>query len=141
MSGNEVKVGFGRASLWKSWHTERPLADEIDVRAVVADSAAGRAAIAVADVCGMWPSTCLRLRRAVAAQIGTAEERVGIFCTQNHGAPMEAPDLYDLHPHCGRIPAGRIRFSCGHSRSSSRRSAAAGEPPAGGESAAMSPTP
>lgn len=96
MSESPIEVGFGSASLWGSWETERPLADEIDVRSLVAGGEGEWAAILAADVCGMWPSTCGRLRDAVAAALETEPERVGIFCTQNHGAPMEGPELYDL---------------------------------------------
>ncbi len=95
-SGSGVGVGFGRASLWGTWATDRPCADDIDVRSLVAVDAAGPAALLTADVCGMWPSTCTSLGDAVAAALGTAPERVGIFCTQNHGAPMEGPGVYDL---------------------------------------------
>ena len=90
-----IRVGFGKASLWGSWVTERPCADEIGVRSLVAVDATGPAALLVADVCGMWPSTCMALRQAVATALGTDPDRVGIFCTQNHGAPMEGPGVYD----------------------------------------------
>lgn len=95
MTVARVHVGFGRASLWGTWRTDRPLADEIDVCAMVAGAPGEWAALAVADVCGMWPSTCLRLRQAVAEELQTDVRRVGIFCTQNHGAPMEGPGVYD----------------------------------------------
>ena len=92
-----MRVGFGSASLWSSWHTDAPLEDEIQVNAMVAlEEGQAAAAIAVADVCGMWPSTCFGLRDAIAEAVGTTPERVGIFCTQNHGAPMEGPGVYDL---------------------------------------------
>ena len=93
---SSTEVGFGRADLWGSWETSQPLADEIEVRAMVVAGAGSGGAVVAADVCGMWPSTCRRLRRAVAATLGMPPAQVAILCTQNHGAPMEAPRLYDL---------------------------------------------
>jgi len=36
MSESPIEVGFGSASLWGRWKTDRELADEIDVRGLVA---------------------------------------------------------------------------------------------------------
>jgi len=91
-----VKVGFGAASLWGTWRPELQLADSVEVTCFAVDD--GRetpALVLVADVCGMWPSTCGRLRAAVARRVATAADRVGVFCTQNHGAPMEDARAYD----------------------------------------------
>ena len=92
-----VRVGFGKADLWGSWGADLPLADAVEVTAFAADNGGEDIALLlVADVCGMWPSTCERLRDATARRTGTARDRVAVYCTQNHGAPMEGPGVYDL---------------------------------------------
>jgi hypothetical protein len=94
--GKRVRIGFGSASLWGTWKSNRPLLDGIEVTALYAEDQAGASAVvAVADVCGMWPSTCSRLRELIARRIGSSADGVGVFCTQNHGAPMEGPGIYD----------------------------------------------
>ena len=91
-----VRVGMGTASLWGSWKTPHPLLDGIDVTAVFTEDRSGsKAVVAVGDVCGMWTSTCTRLRRLIARHVGTPPDAVGVFCTQNHGAPPEGPGVYD----------------------------------------------
>ncbi len=90
-------MGFATASLWGSWKTPSPLLDGIEVTAFYAEDGWGSTAvIAVADVCGMWTSTCTRLRQLIARHVGMSMEAVGVFCTQNHGAPPEGPGIYNL---------------------------------------------
>jgi len=92
-----VRAGFGSASLWGTWQTSAALADDIDVRVVVLRDDDCTAAIAVADLCFIWPTLSLRIRDGVASVIGAPAENVGVFCTQNHGtpgAPSEA-DAFD----------------------------------------------
>jgi hypothetical protein len=44
----------------------------------------------------MWTSTCTRLRNLIAGHVGISADAVGVFCTQNHGAPPEGPGVYDV---------------------------------------------
>ncbi len=90
-----LEVGFGRASLWNSWKTTGRLADDIDVRVLIARSGGVTAALAVADLVTLWPATCLRLRDKVAAALGISPTTVGIFTTQNHGAEVEGEGVAD----------------------------------------------
>ena len=84
-SSEQASVGFGRASLWGSWKTDKKPADEIDVRTLAARRGGSTALVAVADFMQLWPSSCLRIRARIARELGIAEESVGIFATQNHG--------------------------------------------------------
>lgn len=90
-----MNIGFGKASLWGSWSTTRPLVDEIEVRAMVVRAARQVMAVVMsADLCSMLPQTCARLRHAIADALHVSSSRVGVFCTQNHGTPMEEDGVY-----------------------------------------------
>ena len=93
--GDTLQVGFGRASLWGAWRTDRRLADEIDVRAMVVRSGDVTAALLVADVSCFWPVTCMRLRRQVAQALAVPQHHVGIFATQNHSTPLDGEGVFD----------------------------------------------
>jgi len=80
-----AQVGFGRASLAGTYKTDTPVADEIDVRVLVARDDGAAAALAVADFGLLWPAMCARLRQAVAEALDVPAECLGIFTTQNHG--------------------------------------------------------
>lgn len=86
-----VRIGFGSADLWGSWQTDASLGDEIRVQAVVVTNEDGVvAALLESDLSLMWPEIALELRSKVAACLETDEDRVGVFCTQNHGVPFLA---------------------------------------------------
>ncbi len=91
-----MKVGIGKASLWGTWKTEHALADGMDVRALMVVGEDAPAAILVADIQGQRASTCLRLRAMVASELNIAADRVGIFSTQNHGAPYETDGVFEF---------------------------------------------
>ncbi len=85
-STSDIAVGLARVSMYETYRTDKPLADDVDVRALVVRGDGGVAVLAIADQCILWPSTCLRIRGKVAGALGVKPERVGIFCTQNHSA-------------------------------------------------------
>ena len=91
----DLRLGIARASLWGAWHTTHRLADDIDVRVLVARLGSTTAAIAVCDLSTLWLDTCLRLRARLAEALGTAPDRVGVFTTQNHGVPTEDRNVFD----------------------------------------------
>ncbi len=90
-----MEIGIGRATLWGTWKTGRRLADEVEFRVLIARNGGNSAAIAVADLQGLWPSTSLLLREHLARCIGTSPDNVGIFTTQNHGVPVESNGVFD----------------------------------------------
>jgi len=90
-------VGFGKTSLRGTWPTTWSFADDIEARAVVWRPEHGDpVAIVIGDLLSQWPSRCLPIREAVARRIQTPPENVGVFCTQNHGVPLDAPDVFEL---------------------------------------------
>ncbi len=93
-SGNRhVAIGLARESIYGTYVTARPLVDEVDVRVLAVRGGDGPPAVlAVADVCNLWESTCIRLRDRVARALGVPVERVGITATQNHSAEFELGD-------------------------------------------------
>jgi hypothetical protein len=94
-NANLIEIGMGRATLWGCWKTDHRLADDVDVRFLVARSGSVTAALGVADFSLLWPATCLRLRAKVAAALSIPAESVGIFTTQNHGADPESDRTLD----------------------------------------------
>jgi hypothetical protein len=82
-----VRIGFGRADLWECCTADHPLEDELSVVALAAVDGPMVSILLVADFETIWPSFCLRIRAAVAESLEIAPQRVGIFSTQNHGAP------------------------------------------------------
>jgi hypothetical protein len=90
-----ARVGFGRASLWGTWKTGRKPADEIEVRALAARQGDTTALLLVADFMQLWPASCVRIRRKLAAGLGIAEDAIGVFATQNHGAEGDGPPDVD----------------------------------------------
>ncbi len=96
-AADAASVGFGKTSLKGAWATDLPLADDIEVNAVVLRAGQGRpAALMNCDMLSMLPSTCLQIRDRVARTLGTMPEQVGVFCTQNHGVPLDSPADFDL---------------------------------------------
>ena len=90
-------IGFGRTSLRGTWATDLPLVDDIEVNAVVLRTGQGRpVALMNCDMLSMLPSTCLRIRDRVARTLDTTPEQIGVFCTQNHGVPLDSPVDFDL---------------------------------------------
>jgi hypothetical protein len=89
-------VGFGKASLRGAWATELPFADDIEANAVVLRSSRDRpVALVNCDLLSMLPSTCLTIRDRVARMLDTAPEQVGVFCTQNHGVPLDSHNVFN----------------------------------------------
>ena len=89
------RVGFGRASLWGTWKTDKRPADEIDVRVLAAREGESLALIAVADFMELWPASCARIRRRLSNELHVAEDAVGVFATQNHGVDGDGPPGVD----------------------------------------------
>ena len=97
VKADAVSIGFGRASLRGTWATELPFEDDIEANALVLRK--GRrppVAVMNCDTLSMLPATCLRIRDQVARTIGATPEQVGVFCTQNHGVPLDSPVEFDL---------------------------------------------
>ena len=97
VKADAVSVGFGRASLRGTWATALPFEDDIEANALVLRK--GRrppVAVMNCDMLSMLPATCLRIRDQVARTIGATPEQVGVFCTQNHGVPLDSPAEFDL---------------------------------------------
>jgi hypothetical protein len=88
-------VGFGQASLWGTWKTDRIPADAIEVCTLAARQGDSVALIAVADFMELWPTSCRRIRRKLSAELGIAEEAIGVFATQNHGVDGDGPPGVD----------------------------------------------
>jgi hypothetical protein len=96
MSTNQQAcVGFGRASLWGTWKTDRKPADEIEVCALAARRGESTALLLVADFMELWPSSCVRIRQRLARELGIAEDAIGVFATQNHGVDGDGPPGVD----------------------------------------------
>jgi hypothetical protein len=92
-----VSIGFGRTSLRGAWATDLPFEDDIEANAVVLRKGQSRpVALMNCDMLSMLPSTCLRIRDRVARTVGAMPEQVGVFCTQNHGVPLDSPVDFDL---------------------------------------------
>jgi hypothetical protein len=92
-----VSIGFGRTSLRGTWATDLPFQDDIEANAVVLRKGQGPpVALMNCDMLSMLPATCLRIRDQVARTIGATPEQVGVFCTQNHGVPLDSPVDFDL---------------------------------------------
>ena len=87
-----METGFGRATLWGTFKTDRVQADDIDVRAFVVRGDGCTGALAVADLCLLWPSTCMHIRDKIARMLKVPPENVGIFTTQNHAVPYGDDD-------------------------------------------------
>jgi len=87
-----ILIGFGKASIYPAYSTEKKLADDIDVRVLVAGDNENTAVLAIADLCSLWPSTCLRLRDKVSGALDVPRRNTGIFITQNHSALFEGGD-------------------------------------------------
>ncbi len=87
-----IAVGMARASIYGTYHTDKRLVDEVDVRVLVARGDGGPVVLGVADVCNLWESTCLRLRGKVATALDAPAEHVGISATQNHAAEFALGD-------------------------------------------------
>jgi len=87
-----IAVGLARASIYGTYRTDKRLVDDVDVRVLVVRGGGGTAALAVADLCYLWPATCLRVRDKLAGALGVPRERVGIFTTQNHSAEFDPGD-------------------------------------------------
>ncbi|HYF51570.1 MAG TPA: hypothetical protein VEJ63_19305 [Planctomycetota bacterium] len=79
-------AGFGRASMWGHFPTEKTLADELDVRTLAVRGDGPPFIMAVADLGLLWPERALRIRDSVSRRTGVPVERIGIFTTQNHCA-------------------------------------------------------
>lgn len=87
-----VRIGFGRADLWASLHANKPLEDELLVSAFAALDGNDSSIMLVADLENLWPDHCRTIRLAVAEAAGISPHQIGIFCTQNHGAPPVAAE-------------------------------------------------
>ncbi|MGD1000879.1 MAG: hypothetical protein ABSA67_09300 [Candidatus Brocadiia bacterium] len=97
VKADAVSIGFGRTSLRGTWATDLPFEDDIEASAVVLRRGQGPpVAVMNCDMLSMLPATCLRIRDQVARSIGTTPEQVGVFCTQNHGVPLDSPVEFDL---------------------------------------------
>lgn len=89
-------VGFGKASLRGAWKTVWTFADDIEANAVVFRPEHGSpVALVTCDLAWLWPQHCLELRDAVAERLCCAPDQVCILSTQNHGAPGDAPGVFD----------------------------------------------
>jgi hypothetical protein len=74
-----------------------PFEDDIEANAAVLRKGQGPpVAVMNCDMLSMLPGTCLRIRDQVARTIGATPEQVGVFCTQNHGVPLDSPVDFDL---------------------------------------------
>ena len=93
-----IHAGFGGATLGPAFRDcKRRIADSVDVRAIVVRGENCTAALAVADLGLLWPSTCCRIRTALASQLKIPEAAVGVFTTQNHAVPYnDDPTTFDL---------------------------------------------
>lgn len=86
-----MEAGFGCADISAIFFTRRRVADALEVRALAVRGSGGLCVLASADLCILWPSICLDIRKRIASAIGTAPANVGIFVTQNHGVPYNDP--------------------------------------------------
>jgi hypothetical protein len=102
-AASPLEVGFGSATLWGAWETNRQQADDFDVRVLAVrgrgpadgpNSQPTLALVAVADQAIFFPSTCVRLRAVLAHEFPTSRDSIGIFSTQNHGGEFDGP-LHD----------------------------------------------
>lgn len=91
---SDASVGLAKASIYGAYRMDpaKRLVDDVDVRVMVVKGNGCTAVLAVADVCNLWESTCLRLREKVAAAVGVPVEHVGITATQNHAAEFVLGD-------------------------------------------------
>ena len=115
--GGGIAVGMARASIYGTYRTDKRLVDEVDVRVLVARGDGGPVVLAVADVCNLWESTCLRLRGKVAEALDVPAEHVFISATQNHAVEFVSGDdrkfdhdkLDRAFVECARKAAARVR--------------------------------
>lgn len=109
-------IGFGKGSLKGILKTNLPFDDDIEVRAVAMRPENGApVALLMADMQSQIPRRCLVIRDAVARCLKTPPENIGVFCTQNHGVPLDSQDIYDLdrmQDLFSQVAADALRAAC-----------------------------